>query len=491
MPLPIALLLSAAGGLLTNLAFPYHSWWFMAPLGLALLVYVVHEQRMRRALLLGFTWGLAFFLPLLYWSTASVGQWAPWVALSALQALFISAFAASYAFVSTRLRRGGVVAAAVLWVAYEQLRGMLPFGGFPWGNLAFSQTEGPALNLAAVGGTVLVSGVVALAAAGVAMLVHARPSGLIALGVTTGLVVGGLILPPELEAETGTVRVAVVQGSVPVRGAEALGVARDITANYRRIAEEGAPWNADLMVWPESAADLDPRTNADVGEDVRRAQVAVDAPILLGTQRYVDDVRYNEFILWGPDGATAAYAKQHPVPFGEYMPYRDFFRRLSSAVDRVSTDMAAGTEPAVMTVPMAGRNVVLGTAICFEVVYDDLIREGVTLGAEAFIIPTNNASFGFTQESTQQLAMSRFRAVEHGRAVVHASTVGVSGVFAPDGSVLAQSSGELYTEWSTVQEIPLRTTLTWATLAGDAPRIALWVLGLLWLGVAITRKEKS
>ncbi len=491
MPLPIALLLSAVGGLLTNLAFPYHSWWFMAPVGLALLIAAAHGQRMRRAVLLGLTWGLAFFLPLLYWSTASVGQWPPWVALSTLQALFIAAFAASYAFVSTRLKRGGVVAAAVLWVAFEQLRGIMPFGGFPWGNLAFSQTEGPALNLAAVGGTILVSGVVALAAAGAAMLVRARPSGLIALAVSAGLVVGGLVFPPELAAETGTARVAVVQGSVPVQGAEALGVARDITANYRRIVEEGVPWDADLMVWPESAADIDPRTDAGVGEDVRRAQAKVDAPILLGTQRYVEDARYNEFILWGPDGATAAYAKQHPVPFGEYMPYRDFFRMLSSAVDRISTDMAAGTEPAVMTVPMVGRDVVLGTAICFEVVYDDLIREAVTLGAEAFIIPTNNASFGFSQESTQQLAMSRFRAVEHGRAVVHASTVGVSAVFAPNGAVLAQSSDELYTEWSTVQEIPLRATLTWATMAGDAPRTVIWVLAVLWLGMAIVRKEKA
>lgn len=490
MPFLPALVLSILGGLLTNLAFPYHSWWILAPLGLALLLSAIHRQRGGRAFLLGLFWGMAFFMPLLYFTFKAAGEWLPWIALATLQALFVAFFALGTSLVTTRLRRGGAVATVLLWVAFEQLRGVIPFGGFPWGSIAFSQTEGPLLPLAALGGTVLVSGIVALFAVGIALLARLRPSGLVAVGTGIGIVIGGLLFPPSAEPEEGTLTVAVVQGDVPVRGAEALGQARQITQNYADIVEANAPWDADVMVWPESAADIDPRSNPDVAANVVRAQAAFDGPILLGTQRYVDGGRYNEYILWQEDGDTAAYAKQHPVPFGEYMPFRDFFRRLSPAVDRVSTDMFPGSEPAVMAVPTADRDVLLATPICFEIAYDGLVRESVTLGAEALIVPTNNASFGFTQESTQQLAISRFRAVEHARATIQVSTVGVSAVFLPDGEIVAQS-GELYTEWHSVVELPLRSSQTIATSLGNAPQIVVWALAGLWLAVAIFRKDTA
>jgi apolipoprotein N-acyltransferase len=173
------------------------------------------------------------------------------------------------------------------------------------------------------------------------------------------------------------------------------------------------------------------------------------------------------------------------VPFGEYVPYRDFFRSITSTVDLIGRDMAAGTEMALLPVPVdrLGRAVPLTTAICFEVVYDDLIRESVLAGSELIVIPTNNASFGLTQESTQQFAMSRFRAVEHGRAVVQISTVGVSGIVAPDGAVLDGTG--LFTAEQMVESLPLRTSLTvadrmgsWPSTVVDASALTLLLAGL-------------
>src|SRR5690606_7562264 len=107
------------------------------------------------------------------------------------------------------------------------------------------------------------------------------------------------------------------------------------------------------------------------------------------------------------------------------VPYRDFFRQITPLVDQVGTDMAAGTDPGLMSIPVERleREVDVAVGICFEVAYADLIRDGVLGGGELIVIPTNNASFGYSAESTQQLAMSRFRAVEHGRATVQISTV--------------------------------------------------------------------
>lgn len=182
-------------------------------------------------------------------------------------------------------------------------------------------------------------------------------------------------------------------------------------------------------------------------------------------------------VLWqAGQGAGATYAKQHPVPFGEYVPYRDFFRRLTTLVDNIGTDMAAGTAPALMRVPVdrLGREVPVVTGICFEVAYCGLVREGVLGGGELIVIPTNNASFGLSAESTQQLAMSRFRAAEHGRATVQISTVGVSALIMPDGTVLKRT--ELFTAEELAATLPLRTTVTPAARLGEVPLIVVVVL---------------
>lgn len=186
--------------------------------------------------------------------------------------------------------------------------------------------------------------------------------------------------------------------------------------------------------------------------------------------------------MWEPGrGPTASYTKQKPVPFGEHITYRQFFRALSPAVDLVRTDMAPGTGVGLLEVPITrlGREVGIATAICFEVAYGELVREAVVAGSELIVIPTNNASFGWTQESVQQLAMSRFRAVEHGRAVVQISTVGVSAMVGPDGSVLERT--ELFTSDQMVQDLPLRATLTLADRLGRWPAIAVDALAVLLL----------
>jgi apolipoprotein N-acyltransferase len=386
----------------------------------------------------------------------------------------------------------------VLWVAVEQLRSSWPFGGFPWGLLAFSQTDAPLVRAASLGGTTVVSLLVVVVGALLALaVVHLRTwrvgSASAAVVLAAVALAGPWLVPLPSRAEAGTLRVGAVQGNVPTAGAEATSQAREVAANHAAGTEallgQSAPGALDVVLWPESASDIDPRTDADVASTVDAAARAVDAPILLGTQRYVDDpdqdglrIRYNEMVLWEPGGPTGTtYTKQHPVPFGEYMPYRDFFRKFTSAVDLITVDMAAGTGTGLVPVAVdrLGRDVAIGVGICFEVAYDDLIRDAVTAGAEILVIPTNNASFGYTQESTQQLAMSRFRAVEHGRAVVQVSTVGVSGIISPNGVVM--DSTELFTAAQMTEALPLRTTTTFAARLGGWPAAVVEIVAALAL----------
>jgi apolipoprotein N-acyltransferase len=188
----------------------------------------------------------------------------------------------------------------------------------------------------------------------------------------------------------------------------------------------------------------------------------------------------NTAIVWDAAGGPGAtYVKRHPVPFAEYIPYRGFFRHFSDKVDLVSKDFAAGTKPGVLSI--GGARV--GDVICYEVVYDGLVRDVVSGGAGMLVVQTNNATFGFTDESAQQLAMSRLRAVEHGRSVVIAATSGISAVIAPDGSVVRSS--QLFTPDSFVERIAQRHGTTVADRVGEVPEWVLTTAGVGALGAVL------
>jgi apolipoprotein N-acyltransferase len=181
----------------------------------------------------------------------------------------------------------------------------------------------------------------------------------------------------------------------------------------------------------------------------------------------------NASIVWTPGaGPGERYAKRHPVPFAEYIPYRSFFRVLSKQVDLVRHDFAPGSDVGALDLGPAR----VGVAICFEVAYDDLVRDTVRDGADLLVVQTNNATFGYTDEAVQQLAMSRLRAIEHGRAVAHVSTVGVSALIAPDGRELTRSS--LFTPALLQASLPRRTALTVADRLGGWPEAGLTAAGL-------------
>jgi apolipoprotein N-acyltransferase len=234
----------------------------------------------------------------------------------------------------------------------------------------------------------------------------------------------------------------------------------------------------DLVLWPENSSDIDPFTNADATGQIDRAAGAIGVPVLVGAVVEGPGEKVsNTAIVWDPDdGPGDTYVKRHPVPLAEYVPARSFFRFFSDKVDLVRRDFAAGDEVGVLDV--GGTR--LGDLICFEVVYDGLVNDVVEGGAGMIVVQTNNATFGFTDESEQQLAMSRLRAVEFGRTVAVAATSGISAIVAPDGSIVESSS--LFTPDVLVQEIAQRSDTTVAQRLGAAPE---WVLTAVGAGAVL------
>ncbi|WP_245634479.1 apolipoprotein N-acyltransferase [Janibacter limosus] len=496
--MPARLLLALAGGLCLWLSFPDHDLGYLAIVGVALVGIAMWDVRPRTGALLGLVAGVACFVPTLSWSGIFVGKF-PWFALAITEGLYLAAMGAVLAAVQRPLIRAGRLLPAallvpVLWVLQEWLRGTLPYGGFPWARIAFSQADTPFARWAAIGGAPLITFVVALIAVPVVLVVVTRrvPVVAVALAVVAGL--AAFVVPVPTSGESSA-RVGLVQGNVPRAGLDFNAERRQVLDNHVAGTEILAERHEDLdlVIWPENSSDIDPLRNVDAKEQVQRALDAVDTPIIVGA--ILDEPApavSNASLLYVPGGGEPQrYVKQHPVPFAEYVPHREFYRLFSSKVDLVRDGFAKGDRNVAFPIQGRDGDFTAVPTICFEVAYDGLMRSAVK-DAEAkgkpslLVVQTNNATFGYSAESTQQYAISRIRAIEHGRSVAHVSTVGVSGFINPDGS--STPTTELFTAAQPVDDVVLRSGLTISDRLG--PWVE-WGSGLVLLLAVAWRLRRS
>ncbi len=493
---------AVAGGLALWLAFPDHDVWWLAPVGVALLAAATLTARAGHAFLVGLVGGEAFFVPTLSWSGTYVGK-LPWFALATLQSLYIALMCVVTAYAGRRLLATGHRFAAytvipLAWVAQELARSKTPFGGFPWARLAFSQADGPLARVAAYAGAPGVS--FAVAAVGVALLALAREArrqegrphrlrvaavgGVVALA--TPLASWGIPLPTD----GARVTVALVQGNVPHPGLDFNAERRAVLDNHVRgtleVAQRQTP-DLSLVIWPENSSDIDPIRNLDAAAQVQRALDAVGVPLLIGAvlDEPTPDVS-NASLFYRPGAARPErYVKLHPVPFAEYIPYKSFFRIFSDKVDLVRRPFVAGHTIGGFRVGSSEGTYWALPTICFEVAYDGLVRNAVTQPGRQpglLVVQTNNATFGYSDESEQQFAISRIRAIEHGRSVAHVSTVGVSGFINPDGSVASKTS--LFSAAQVIGHPVVRGAETVSDRLGSLPEALAVVALLVLLGAA-------
>lgn len=475
-------------------AFPPAGLWWLAPIGVAALVAVL-ATRERPTLRGGFGYGLlaglGLFIPLLKWIDSMVGA-LPWIGLGITCALYYGAFG----LIATRVARapGGPVWVAAAFAVTEWARASFPFGGFPWGRLAFSQADGPLLALARYVGAPGLSFVVALlgaclAAAGVSAYRRAdRRAYLLPAAAAALAAIGAAAAWPAVGAPSSgrEVTIAAIQGNVPEQRWDVATQREAVLSNHlsetHRLAtevREGRQKQPDVVIWPENSSDVSPERDPDVAARIRAAAADVGAPILVGTVHYDGTGRYyNSMILIDANGPLERHDKAILQPFGETMPMRDFFRLFSDYVD-LANDFTPGTGPGVVH----PNGVPLGVATCYEVAFDRALRGSVENGAQVLTVPTNNATFGRTGMTYQQLGMSRVRAVELDRDVVVAATTGVSALVRPDGEVTRQTS--IWTNDHLVETIRLRDGLTPAARLGDWGEVALLVATLCGIAIAI------
>jgi len=490
LPLWASVLVAAGAGAVLDAGFPDRGWWFLAPVGVGLMLVALLGRSLLTGLLVGLVAGLSFWLIHIFWITLYLGL-VPWFALGGLESLF---FAVGLGLVAVVLRHGprvwpsawgrlGVVPIIVagLWTAREAISAVLPYGGFAWGRVALSQSESPFGPLVAwVGLSGLSFIMVWLSALAVQLFREPDLTRTLRSGIAISAVAMVLAVPAWPMIQSGTARLAAVQGNADA-GLFAEYAPGQILEDHTSATLPLIGEQVDFVVWPENASDIDPERSAQAAQVLDYISSEMDAPLITGTITKPADTYYNSSLLWEAGrGAVDVYDKVHPVPFAEYMPDRAFWRPFApELIDLIGRDYGIGTRDNIFDI----TGVLAGIAICFDIADDQLVHEMIDGKAEIILAQTNNADFGHTDESVQQLAIARLRAMETGRTVVNISTVGSSAIITPDGQTL--DSLPTFTAGAMVQTVPLSNTVTPAMAAGRGLEWLVSGLGLAGLALCV------
>jgi apolipoprotein N-acyltransferase len=452
----VGVFLSGLSGLVLSLAYePVGKWW-LAPLAVASHIYALHLTKYK--VTSAFIFALVFNAIVLHWSSTFVGS-LPWLILSIGLAILYTPLAL--------VSRWGISIYPIIFIVMEEVRNHFPFGGFGWTRLAYTQADAPYARVAAIGGSVALSSFVLLIALFLFILSQKRLS-------LIPLVPALFLLAPLQLQSIGTTEVLMIQGNVPQFGLDFNSRAKEVFNNHLEVTKQEMLKDSkvDFILWPENSVDVDPF----VYPDVSKALNSIDKPLIIGAVLGKGEKLLNTSILWD-DKNPKIYIKQHLTPFGEYIPIRSIAKLVSPLVDRVKDFEPGDGANSIFTIDDAK----IAPIICFELL-DDSILHNAAKNSNLLAVQTNSATFGMSAESAQQLAMTRVRAIEHGRNIVSVSTTGYSAVIDRDGKVIQKTS------MGTAESIRANVDL----VEGQTPRDRLggWAV-FLTLGVMILATRRA
>ena len=470
-----------AGGFISSLAFPRENIPALIFVSVALLSISVRGLRFWSAWFLGFIGGAAFYLSQIEWLSLYLGP-VPWLALSILEALIFAFGLATVAIIWGWLDRkvpGSShwkptlisLAIATIWTAREWISISFPYGGFPWSRLSQTQSDTYLADWVFIGGLGLLTFVVAFVAVQVLVWIvdfgyqRSKPK-FASIFLVSAALLAPLLINPGTQAEEGTVTIGAVQGNANA-GLFSNETPGKILQNHldatELLKDSELYEDLELVVWPENASDLSPfSSNRARAAITNLVDKEIKSPLVFGTITERGDEVFNSSILWLPEtGPVDYYDKKRPVPFAEYVPNRDFWYQLApDLIGLVSRGYTFGTRDGIFEL---GKQK-YGALICFEIAIDDIGRDLVADGAQIILSQTNNADFGRSDETYQQAAFARLRAIETGRYVVNISTVGVSAIYASDGKIVDEIP--TFEPGAMIEELPLRSSITPAMRLG-------------------------
>lgn len=438
-------------GLAMGLAFDPFAWAPLVLLGVGYLTWLISQRPMKETFGLGYLAGLV----LMAVNSAGVHTLGIWIAvvLIAFMALWIGLIA-----VCTKLLQElpyWPLWVACAWSAIEFAYSRVPLGGFGWARLAFTTPDTPIasyLPLIGAGGVSWVVAFLGTLCAYAAINTNPRKLGTVTALVIT-IILGGLAASARPLAAGGElVTIGMVQGNVDgTAGAHAMGYARSVTNNHfsetvtlmaraRTSTLEGnTQLPPDFLLWPENSTDYDPNYDEQTHERLMQTYEISGLPILVGaiTKGPGEGERQTTAMWWTSEGEQVRYSKRNLVPFGEYTPLKSIIQRVFPITQQVGSQSVPGEGTGVLDVQFPnGRELKIGTIICYELAFDSTMYDVVRYGAEIVTVQSNNGTYLGTLQPSQQFAITRVRAMEFEREIAVSTTSGISGLIGVRGEIL-------------------------------------------------------
>lgn len=471
-----------AGGLTTLTFSPFELWW-LGPVAVGLVSFGLHDLTPGQAALRGWCYGVALFATGSSWVYVSIHDYgytgAPLALL--LTTLFVVSLALFYAvpfWLYRRLTgpRLAFLSFAGLWVLTEVLRTYL-FTGFPWLLLGSAHVDSPLASLAPLGGVYLLTLITALTGTlGVAFLRRRWW----AAAPIAALWLLPLALPSQWTTPgDAAARVALLQGNLPQLQKWTAEGQRAAANTYAALTRE-QPEDIDLIIWPEAALPMFEDQANGVLERIQTS-LAPDTALLTGIlQRDAQDNFFNAVV--GVGDVQGSYRKEHLVPFGEYLPLASLLRGAVGFFDLPMSYMSAGDSGQP---PLRAAGLRIGTAICYEIVYPDLVAKRARK-ADVLLTVSNDTWFGDSLGPLQHLQMARLRALENGRYVIRATNNGVTAIIDPQGTITARAAQ--FETTSITGEVRAMQGQTPFTRTGSWPA---WLLATLLVLPSLSLKRSA
>ena len=454
-------LLAVIFGLVSSTAFEPFSFWPSAFIGLAGWYFLLIRARLGSRVLISYIFGLSQLLVVQHWTGIYVGS-LPWLVLCFCQAVFFI-FPAYFVGKSKRYNQ---FAFATSFVIVELLLRTVPFTGFGWTRISFTQVDSPLSNLYKFGGVVLVAFFIAAISASRTLIT----------GSTLLILVSLSAFIPTSVSSGPNVKIALIQGGVSNLGLDFNAKPMEVfNRHLLQTAKSIKPSEVKLIIWPENAVDVDINTSPTVASKITQISTDLRTPILIGGVTKSAAGLRNQSILLNPT-AQQIYTKRYLTPFGEYMPLRNIATKFSSYANNV-TDFVGGTDDHIFTV----NGLTFQTLICYELL-NDSFRDQI-LG-DFLTVQTNNATFGDTAQLEQELNIAKVRAIETGRFIPYVSTTGVTSFIDNNGQVYSELSK--FNSATLIDNVISVEGRTWTQIYGKY----LESISIVWLLIILFLRRK-
>lgn len=488
------MLMLVFSGVLTGstLVFPhigFFEWFSLIPACVALITLVRDEGvKLKKIYFSGLLFFMSYYIVIFHWFVymypleftgiskiaAAFVVVLAWIGLSLFQSLISAFLFVIFAFVCRfdtvkKLIYVQPFFAAAIWCVFEWVQ-TVGWWGVPWGRLGLGQIEAPLLlRSSSLFGSYFVTFIIVAVNFCIAyfFLAKSKKKAFLRIAVCAfclNVILGSAVTLTYREKKE-KVKFAAVQGNIDSSEKWSVSSLDKTLYVYRKYTIEAAEDGAQVILWPETAIPYDLFNDYDLELYVSTLAIDAQSTLLVSTFTDGDEGYYNSLIEVKPDGSfgDVIYNKQRLVPFGEFVPMRKIVSILFSSLGELGmvSDLAAGDKSAVIS-SEAGE---IGCGICFDSIYENIIRESVLSGAEIIVISTNDSWFGDSAALKMHNSQSVLRAIENGRYVVRAANTGISSVIDPMGNVISRLGANR--EGYLVKEVDLREDITLYTRIGN------------------------